>query len=127
MLDVILNTARSGMRAVVLAGKVYVAGGFDGEERLSSVECFTPGSGAVTWHRVPDMVTPRSNFSMVVVDGKILVAGGYSEPTVISKCELYDPQSNTWSELPDMLSSRSALAAVVIPHSSHSNLWLDRE
>ena len=30
------------LRAVVLGDRIYVLGGWDGEERLNSVECFTP-------------------------------------------------------------------------------------
>ena len=41
--------------AVVMGGKVYVIGGFDGIERLKSVECFTPGTNhnSRTWYQVP--------------------------------------------------------------------------
>ena len=67
-----MMSPRSGHSAVVLNGRIYVVGGFDGEERLKSVECFTPGP-VLTWHQVPDMEIPRSNFAMSVVEGKILV------------------------------------------------------
>ena len=126
MSRVYLHTARSGMRAVVLAGRIYVAGGFDGETRLRSVECFSFGPGGVTRHQVPDMATARSNFAMIVVDNQILVAGGYSGPSVTSKCEVYSPQSNTWSSTSDMLSSKSALDAVVIPSSTNIDILLGR-
>jgi len=126
MSRVYLHTARSGTRAVVLDGRIYVAGGFDGETRLSSVECFSLGPGGVTRHQVPDMATARSNFAMIVVDNQILVAGGYSGPSVTSKCELYSPRSNTWSSTSDMLSSKSALDAVVIPSSTNIDILLGR-
>ena len=120
-------TPRYGHSAVVLNGRIYVVGGFDGEERLKSVECFTPGP-VVTWHHVADMLLPRSNFALSVVDGKILVCGGYSDQhgSVIANCEMYCPQTNIWSAVEDLPVPRSALASVVIPQSPDTELLLRR-
>lgn len=70
-----LTFQRSGVSAVVLANRIYVMGGFNGSDRLKSVECFTPGITRSVWHDVPDMLTPRSNFTATVIQGKIVVTG----------------------------------------------------
>ena len=81
------------------------------------MECFSPGSGQPTWHSVPDMRTPRSNFAIAVVNDEIVVMGGcgefhYTRP--IGKCEVYNPASNTWTDLPDMKVKRAAMGQAVV-------------
>ena len=70
-----MSTPRSGVSAVVLNEKVYIIGGFNGIDRLKTVECFSVGATRCVWEAVPDMITPRSNFAVSVLDGKIIVAG----------------------------------------------------
>ena len=102
-------------------------GGFDGEERLKSVECFTPGP-VMTWHNVADLLIPRSNFALSVVDGKILVCGGYSDQhgRVIANCEMYCPQTNIWSAVEDLPVPRIRHASVVVPYSPDIEHFLER-
>ena len=123
-----MSTPRYEHSAVVLNGRIYVVGGFDGEERLKSVECFTPGP-VMTWHHVADLLIPRSNFALSVVDGKILVCGGYSDQqgSGIANCEMYCPQTNTWSAVEDLSVPTSALASVVVPDSPHIRVLLRRK
>lgn len=71
-----MSSPRSGLAAVLLHDRIYILGGFDGETRLRTVECFTPGATRVVWHTgVPDMITPRSNFAVSVINDKIVVSG----------------------------------------------------
>ena len=59
-----LVTPRQGVNAMVCRNKIYVLGGFDGVERLQSVECFeVKWNGSLQWHHVPNMITCRSNFA----------------------------------------------------------------
>ena len=109
-----------------LNGRIYVVGGFDGEERLKSVECFTPGP-VVTWHQVADMEIPRSNFAMSVVEGKILVCGGYSDGESDPRCEMYCPETNNWSVMPDLAVGRSDLASVMVPQAPNIQALLKRK
>ena len=89
----------------MLEGRIYVLGGYDGAERLRSVECFTPGQGPnsrLQWHRVADMLEPRSNFSVVVMEGRLVVTGGFrqeegeegEEGSVCAEVEVYCPATN---------------------------------
>ena len=70
-----MRTPRSGVRAVVLDNKVYIMGGFDGDNRIKRVECFSFGATRLVWHEVPDMIKSRSNFAVSVLEGKIFVSG----------------------------------------------------
>jgi len=64
------------------------------------------------WTYTTPMSIPRClHTANKLPDGRILVTGGYSgnpnlgyKPT--SKCEIYDPNTNSWSEIAPMLSSR---------------------
>jgi len=49
---------RSAAAAAVVAGKLYVCGGFDGDVRLRSAERFDPDGGA--WEPLPPMAERRS-------------------------------------------------------------------
>ena len=120
-----MSTPRQAHSAVVLNGRIYVVGGCDGEERLKSVECFTPGP-VMTRYNVADMLLPRSNFALSVVDGKILVCGGYSDQhgSVIANCEMYCPQTNTWSAVEDLSAPRFGLASVVVTDSPQNRVLL---
>ena len=75
MYEFTLMERRSGVSAVVLDNKIYIIGGYDGINRLKSVECFTPGNVRPVRHHVPDMHRRRSNFAVSVLDGKIYVSG----------------------------------------------------
>ena len=104
---------------MVVDDKIFVLGGYDGIERLSSVESFTPGSRTV-WHQIPDMMHRRSNFSASLLEGKLLVVGGYKmnfvlgEVEVCGDVELYCPKEKKWTKGPSLNIKRSALDSVII-------------
>ena len=49
--------------------------------------------------RLPDMLYSHWNHSMIAEKGKIYVIGGYGS----NKCEVYDINSKTWKEMPDLI------------------------
>ena len=116
-----LSTPRSGSRAMVVDDRIIVLGGYDGNERLSSVESFTPGARTV-WHQIPDMMNRRSNFCASLVEGKLMVVGGYKmnfvlgevEGEVCGDVELYCPKEKKWTTGPSLNIKRSALDSVII-------------
>ena len=123
-----LSTPRSGLRAMVMEERIFVLGGYDGTERLSSVECFRPGMTRTTWYLVPDMLYRRSNFSTCVLEGKLMVAGGYKKDNMVEgtdgevcgEVDLYWPRENKWTEGPSLNIKRSALDFVFLGSGSLS-------
>ena len=80
-----LQSPRSGLSVVSMFGRILVLGGYDGTERLKSVECFTPlVTGRLMWHQVPAMLHQRSNFSTYVLENKLMVIGGYKINSIMS-------------------------------------------
>ena len=53
-----MGTRRIGVGVAVVNRLLYAVGGFDGQKRLNSVECYTPETNS--WHFVASMNTTRS-------------------------------------------------------------------
>ena len=87
-----------------LGRRVYVAGGFTGEECVFSVECFDVDSDQ--WTRVPRMAVARSGVSVVAYRGRVVVLGGYDGHNRLKSVEVYDPDANQWKMLKPMLTKR---------------------
>ncbi|MDP8225168.1 MAG: kelch repeat-containing protein [Candidatus Lernaella stagnicola] len=81
---------------VVLDQELYVLGGFDGQKTKDTVWVFNPVNA--TWRRAASLLEPRQRPLAGVVQGKIIVAGG-SNSLPLRTAEMYDPQSNTWTEI----------------------------
>jgi RNA polymerase sigma factor (sigma-70 family) len=70
-----MPTARWGLSASVLNGKIYAIGGsVDDTNALSVVEVYDPVTN--TWAKGPGMQTGRLYFSTSTIDGKIYAVGG---------------------------------------------------
>ncbi len=80
---------------VVLDDMLYVIGGFDGEEPLSTLYRFSPDTAS--WWRLTPMNYARVRPAAGVVDGKIVVAGGFNQ-TALDVVEVYDPQTDSWTD-----------------------------
>ena len=74
------------------------------------------------WENLPDMLLKRSKFGSATHDNKIYVFGGVTCPggkklktgTRTNKAEMFDCQTNSWIELPDMPSARSECSCAVV-------------
>ena len=51
-----MASPRSKVSAVKLGRKIYILGGFNGEDRLNSVECFEVGQTRLIREDVPEML-----------------------------------------------------------------------
>lgn len=70
-----MNVPRCAFAATVCNGKIYVFGGYDGKDRLSSIEVFNPETG--NWTMLTTKLHfPLSNAAAVSEGKNIYVLGG---------------------------------------------------
>jgi len=102
ILYVVLQITFSGVCS--LQKRIYVAGGFTGQECLFSVEFL--GTDCNQWTRVSPMRVPRSGVSVVPYRGLLVVIGGFDGHDRLSTIEVYHPGTSKWSTMPPMLTKR---------------------
>jgi N-acetylneuraminic acid mutarotase len=110
-----MPTARALSAIAVVDGIIYVIGGaFDDNyldgvnvDILSTVEAYDPATD--TWTRKADMPTARYRFDACVIDGQIYVSGGATtwgegtgNWTGVSNVEVYNPITDTWTQVSSM-------------------------
>ncbi|XP_014840284.1 PREDICTED: kelch-like protein 24 [Poecilia mexicana] len=79
----------------VLLGKVYAVGGYDGQSRLSSVECYDSFSNR--WTEVAPLKEAVSSPAVASCSGKLyVIGGGPDDETCSDKVQCYDPNTNAW-------------------------------
>ena len=118
-----MNHARGGASVSVVNGKIYVMGGVGWSQIpnhpgpfLSSVEVFDPKNNR--WTEITEMPAPKAFHTASVIDGKIYVIGGGfrgdDQFKYLSTVEVYDPETNRWTQEPDMPIGRWGHRAEVI-------------
>ena len=106
-----MNHARGGASVSVVNGKIYVMGGVGWPQIpnhpgpfLSSVEVFNPETNH--WKEIAEMPTPKGFHTASVINGKIYVIGGgfrgNGQFEYLSTVEVYDPETDRWTQEPDM-------------------------
>nr|WEX30373.1 Kelch-like protein 6-A-3 [Carassius gibelio] len=91
-----LNTGRWRHKMAVAGGKVYVLGGFDGTQRLSSVEAYDPFHNC--WTEAGPLMISVSSFSAASYDKYIFViGGGPNGKLATNNMQCFDSLSNQWS------------------------------
>ena len=107
-----MPTARTGLAAEAVDGKLYAIGGSDTDGPVASVEEYDPARDR--WVRKRDMPTPRAFCASTVANGRIYVIGGvdhqWGAPSRV--VEVYDPRQDGWRRVADLPSPRIFAAAV---------------
>ena len=118
-----MNHARSGAAISVVGGKIYAMGGTGWPQIpnhpgpfLSSIEMFDPKTNR--WTEKTEMPAPKSGHTASVINGKIYVIGGGFRGNglymYLSTVEIYHPETDRWTQEPDMPIGKSGHAAEVI-------------
>ncbi len=113
-----MPTRRSGAQAVALAsGVIYVMGGYaSGGSARNTVEVYSPATDS--WSKGPSMLEKRASFTAVLAaDGRIFAIGGTSslaDAGVSLTAEAFDPQTQTWSRLPNLPEGREEAASAAL-------------
>ena len=95
--------ALSFAQAVALNGKIYVAGGWPNENHLLEYDPATD-----SWSKKRSMPLGRHSFAMVTDGHFLYVAGGGDTWDGLSSVVRYDPQNDTWLELPPLFDGNRA-------------------
>ncbi|KAK9839757.1 hypothetical protein WJX84_002317 [Apatococcus fuscideae] len=99
-----LPCPRFATSAAYLHGCIYMLGGFDGRQYLSSVVRLDPREGI--WHPVADMLEKRGSHACTVWNDYLLAAGGW-DGQFLSSVEVWDPRKGSWGPVAPMQEARA--------------------
>ncbi|KAG2457269.1 KLH24 protein, partial [Polypterus senegalus] len=75
--------------------EIYVVGGFDGNGRVASVECYN--SFTNEWHPVAALLEAVSSAAVTTCHNKLFVIGGaVNDQTNTNQVQCYDPDEDKW-------------------------------
>uniref|UniRef100_A0A8C3L607 Influenza virus NS1A binding protein n=1 Tax=Chrysolophus pictus TaxID=9089 RepID=A0A8C3L607_CHRPC len=99
------NAGRHQSAVCELGGHLYIIGGAESWNCLSSVERYNPENN--TWTLMAPMNVARRGAGVAVHDGKLFVGGGFDGSHAVSCMEMYDPAKNEWKMMGNMTTPRS--------------------
>lgn len=107
-----MPTARGGGAAVVVDGKIYVAGGRP--PRGHDFAVYDPSTDK--WTTLPNLPTQRNHIAAAAIGGKVFVVGGRFEGGFRSKMtdalEVFDPKTNVWTSRKSMPTIRGGINGI---------------
>lgn len=107
-----MHTKRLGVGVAVVNRLLYAIGGFDGNERLASMECYHPENNE--WTILPPMRIGRSGAGVAALNQYIYVVGGFDGGRQLASVERYDTENQVWDTVSSIRISRSALSLTVL-------------
>ena len=106
-----MNKRRSCFSSATLMKKIYACGGYNGQERLRSVEIYDPVLDV--WELGPNMTEVRSGAACVSFNNKIYVIGGIPDgDQILTSVEIFNPATNEWSFGPSLQVPRAGAKAI---------------
>lgn len=91
-----------------MADKIYICGGFNGQECLNTAEYYNPSTNH--WTLITPMRNRRSGVGVIAYNGMIYALGGFNGITRMNTGERYSPETRSWTTIPEMFSPRSNFA-----------------
>jgi N-acetylneuraminic acid mutarotase len=114
----LLPVARHHCIAAVVSDKIYIVSGRDVVIEEVQTESFVFDPVALSYEEVAPIPTPRGGAAGGELGGRIYVFGGEGNVNddngIFHDAEEYDPSTDTWASLPDMVVPRHGLGAAVI-------------
>lgn len=107
-----MHSKRFGVGVAVVNRLLYAIGGFDGNDRLATMECYHPENNA--WTILPPMKLGRSGAGVAALNQHIYVVGGFDGQNHLSSVERFDTDKQTWEMVADINTPRSALSLTVL-------------
>jgi hypothetical protein len=97
--------ANHTLMAAALDGYVYAGGG-----NAFPTNAYRYNPGTNTWDAIADLPAGRTAAASDVYNGRWLLAGGDVNFAISNSVIAWDPASNTWNDLPNMVQARDYLA-----------------
>uniref|UniRef100_A0A8C5GUF0 BACK domain-containing protein n=1 Tax=Gouania willdenowi TaxID=441366 RepID=A0A8C5GUF0_GOUWI len=95
-----MNEERRNASCTTLNNKIYICGGRSNRV-LNTAEYYNPDTNQ--WTLITPMGTPRCGLGVVTYMGHIFAVGGSYGPIDLRSAEAYDPVTNTWYDVPEMV------------------------
>jgi DNA-binding CsgD family transcriptional regulator/N-acetylneuraminic acid mutarotase len=92
--------------------KLYLFGGWDGEQYVSTAYVYD--SEVDAWSALPPMGLVRGFAGAASLSDRIYVVGGYDGESELRACTSYDPTSGVWSECAPLAIGRGGLGLAAI-------------
>lgn len=104
-----------GLNAIAAGGTIYVLGGIDARGVVSDGVLRYDGESNGWEDDLPPMPSARYYAASAVLDGRIFVIGGRgSGNEVLDRVDAFDPHSQTWMEMGDLVQGRYGHSSVVL-------------
>ena len=106
-------TPASNIGAAVLAGEIFVPGGYTGDEQvLNAVEAYSPASN--TWRSVGSLPGPRCAYAIASLRERLYIFGGWDGKRYVADVLIYDPERDSWDLGTPMAKARGFAAAAAL-------------
>jgi len=104
------------IQGVTVAGKIYLLGGLTSwpTPDVGTVFIYDPDTNTVSQGTPMPATRQRGAGGVGVYDGKIYYAGGLHNGLAVNWFDVYDPVTDTWTQLPDMPTARDHFQASVL-------------
>ena len=108
-----MPTARSGLAAVTLNGRIFALGGQNSGTSLKTMEVYDPQKD--TWGSAPTMLDSRSNLAATTrSDMTIYALGGFGDGETSNSVQVFDAQTGKWTSGPSMVSGAAGLGVAIV-------------
>jgi len=91
-----INQARYYAFGAAMNGKVYIAGGCQGQNALNTCEVYNPVTNE--WQLMPSLKVPRMSASMVCHEGTLYVLGGANDSSRVLSVEIFNSEQSKWKQ-----------------------------
>ncbi|CAF4517649.1 unnamed protein product, partial [Rotaria socialis] len=109
-----LTKRRRYAAAAAIGKRLYVVGGYDGRQRMNSVECLDLSQENATWQPVASLTYRRALPGVCVHQNLIYVCGGFDGSLRLASTECYDEKTDVWAIGEDMHVGREGAGLVSI-------------
>jgi DNA-binding CsgD family transcriptional regulator/N-acetylneuraminic acid mutarotase len=89
------QAGRAFAAAAALGDRIYVVGGYDGEQELTTCTIYDPATKM--WEECAPLAVGRGGLGLVAIGGQLYAVGGGGWTSFLGFNERYNPSNDTWS------------------------------